>query len=260
MDEKVKINPTSTDTNKTLSIFCLVMGIVSIPTSFIIFGALIGLIGILFGIWHFRSKAQGNIMAVSGMVLSCVGIIASGFMISLYIWMIGEMQESFRASNQNYDRWIGVRSPEMVFTDLDGNELTSAQFEGKRVILNFWATWCPPCKKEIPHFVKLQEEYGDHLVIIGISHEENEKQRSFAEDYDVNFILAKANILPEPFTGIQSIPTTFYIDRNGVIQHYSLGYRDYSTIKDHAIQDDFAGEVLDEPKPEEPENPNVVIQ
>ena len=253
MDEKVKINPPSTDQNKTLALFCLIMGIVSIPTSFIVFGALVGFIGIYFGIWHFRRKAAGNIMAISGMVLSLTGIVAAGFMVSLYIWMVGEMQASYRASQQNYDRWVGVKVPEFALTDLDGNEWTLSQFKDKRVILNFWATWCPPCKEEFPHFIQLQKEYSDQLVIIGISKEEIQTQKKFAEEQGVNFILAVADDLPEPFNGILSIPKTFYIDRNGVIQEYSSGYHDYNALLENAIQDDFDGEVLEKPKPIEKE-------
>ncbi len=253
MAEKVKINPQSIDQSKILAIFCLVMGIVSIPTGFVVFGAVVGIIGIIFGIWHWRRGSPGRVMAACGIGLSIVGIAVSCFMFSLYIWMIGEMQESYRESQKSYDRWIGVKAPDFAMTGLDGNKLTLSQLEGKRVVLDFWATWCPPCKEEMPHFIQLKHEYGDQIAIVGISHEEVETQKKFAEEYGVNFTLATVDQLPVPFSGIRSIPTTFYIDSKGVIQHYSVGYHGYDSIKQNAIQNDYQGEVLTEPRPEKPE-------
>lgn len=254
MNEQVKINPPTKDDSKLLAMFSLIMGIISIPTAFIVFGMLVGIIGIIFGVWHWMKRTPGRIMSGIGIGISCVGIAASICMLSLYIWMIGEMQLNFENSNKSYDQWIGVQTPDMEFTTLDGKEMTLAELKGKRVVLDFWATWCPPCKKEIPHFIKLQNEHPNDIVVVGISHEDNETQQKFADEYGINFILAKSKTLPEPFDSVRSIPTTFYIDRNGVIQQYSVGYHGYSDIESNAIQDDFAGEVLSEPKPEEPES------
>lgn len=256
MTEKVKIHLKSHDAveqSKIFAIFCLVMGIVSIPTGFVVFGAVVGIIGIVFGIWHWRKGSPGRVLAAFGMGLSLLGIVISCMMLFLYIWMIGEVQESFQASQQSYDRWLGVEAPDFVMTGLDGNEFTLSQLEGKRVVLDFWATWCPPCKEQMPHFIQLKKDYGDQVAIVGISHEDVEKQKTFAEEHGINFILATADNMPEPFNGIRSIPTTFYIDSKGVIQHYSVGYHGYDSIKKHADQDDYQGKVFSQQRPEEQE-------
>lgn len=247
MNEQVKIISSSHNDNKFLATGSLILGLVSIPSSFVLFGALIGLLGIVFGVWHWLRKSPGRIMSGFGIGLSCAGIVLSGCMLALYIWMYQEIQTHFESSPQTYDPWIGVKVPAMVLTDLDGSEISLSQLRGKRVVLNFWATWCPPCKKEIPHLIQLQDEYENDVVIIGISHEATEIQKPFAEEHGINYVLGTVEDLPEPFFSVHSIPTTFFIDRNGVIQHYTIGYRDYHSIKTEALRDDYAGEVLEMP-------------
>ena len=75
-------------------------------------------------------------------------------------------------------------------TTLDGNTITSKDLAGKVSIFNFWATWCPPCRAEIPDLVKLQEQYKDHLVIIGVLLRRRARPtwcRRFAADYKINY-------------------------------------------------------------------------
>jgi len=108
------------------------------------------------------------------------------------------------------------------------------------VILDFWATWCPPCVKEIPHFVELRKTTSpDELVILGISDESPEILRAFVPKHNINYPIFSASDLPEPFPLVTSFPTTFFIDRNGVIQQVLEGYHDFDILKTNAIGPDY---------------------
>lgn len=109
----------------------------------------------------------------------------------------------------------------------DGKPVSSGDFKGKVVVVDFWATWCPPCVAEIPGYVKLQEKYAkDGLVIVGISLDEGgvDLVKKFAASKKINYPLAMGDgAVVEAFGGVEAIPTTFVIDREGRIQHKKVG-------------------------------------
>jgi len=117
-------------------------------------------------------------------------------------------------------------APAFTVRDLDGPDLSSASLRGKVVILNFWATWCGPCRAEIPDLVALQEKYRDHVVIVGISEDEAapEVVREFAARYKVNYpIVMKTPELARGFPGISALPTSFILDRESRIVQKHVG-------------------------------------
>lgn len=119
-------------------------------------------------------------------------------------------------------------APAWELQDLSGRTIHSSDFKGKVVILNFWATWCPPCRAEIPSFVELQKKYGDKgLAVVGISVDQGGMGtvKSFAEKNGINYPVVLADDkITGAFGGIEAIPTTFVIDRAGHIvkQHRGL--------------------------------------
>jgi thiol-disulfide isomerase/thioredoxin len=120
--------------------------------------------------------------------------------------------------------------------------------KGKRVVIDFWATWCPPCVREIPHFVRLVNESSrDDLMVIGISREEDRILRDFVKAKGVNYPVGRAGDLSSPYADIRSIPTTFFIDRQGVIQKIFVGYHDYGDLRETALSEDYAGEPREAP-------------
>lgn len=123
--------------------------------------------------------------------------------------------------------WEGVPGPAYALTTLAGDELTSADLLGKRVALNFWATWCGPCQMEVPELNRLFKEHGDaDVLVIGISSEPPETIREFLAKTPVDYpIVSMANeALPSPYSDVFAYPTTFVVDRNGIIQTVRAGY------------------------------------
>jgi thiol-disulfide isomerase/thioredoxin len=104
--------------------------------------------------------------------------------------------------------------PELTMTTLDGKTLTTRELAGKVIIFNFWATWCAPCRAEIPDLVRLQDQYKDHLVIIGVLSEDEPGPHvsKFAAEYKINYpIVPETKEMLETFTGIYALPTTFMV-------------------------------------------------
>jgi len=126
-------------------------------------------------------------------------------------------------------------APSFTLQDLNGKQVSLSDFKGKVVILDFWATWCPPCVKEIPHFIALYEQYKDQgFAIVGISldHQGISVVKSFARKYRVNYpILMTDGQVDKAYGGIPSIPTTFVIDSAGNIRQKYVGYRDKAVFE-----------------------------
>jgi len=121
-------------------------------------------------------------------------------------------------------------APDFALFDIYGEKKHLSDFSGNVVILDFWATWCPPCKAEIPHFIELYNEYKDEgLEIIGVALDWNAERvvRPFAEENGITYTLLLGDEkVGDLYGGIISIPTTFLIDRKGGIRKKYIGYRD----------------------------------
>jgi len=124
-------------------------------------------------------------------------------------------------------------APEFALNDLEGNKVKLSDYRGKVVIIDFWATWCGPCRKGIPDFVELQETYGeDKLAILGINLDQGNPEevlamvKKFANQYEINYPVLMANpYVVNAYGGITSIPTTFIVDKEGFVRNGVLGYR-----------------------------------
>lgn len=231
-----------------LAIACLIFGILALLGSVIVIGALFGLLGIAFGILHLSRREKSNGMAWTGLTLSTLSVIASVGMGFAYYKAANFLLEKFREglagvrTDHELSPWKGVAAPELSLTTLDGKTILLSDLKGKRVVLDFWATWCPPCVMEIPHFIQLRSDISeDDLVIIGISEEDAETLKAFAARQRVNYPIVSADSLPAPFDNVMTVPTTFFIDRNGIIQEIAVGYHTLSQLKELATASDYMG-------------------
>ncbi len=129
-----------------------------------------------------------------------------------------------------------IKAADFTLKSVTGEDISLSDYAGKVVILDFWATWCPPCRMEIPHFNDLAKEYGDKgLVVLGVSVDRGgaDVVRKFKEKTEVGYPVVMSNsdthakyqsyIDPSQQGGI---PFTFVIDREGIIRERYVGYRD----------------------------------
>ena len=117
-------------------------------------------------------------------------------------------------------------APVVAMRDLDGREVSLASLRGKVVLVNFWATWCGPCRAEIPDLVALQEKYRDQLQVIGISQDEVpvDLVRRFAADHRMNYpVVMSTPEIEKLFPGVNALPTSFIVDRESRIVQKHVG-------------------------------------
>jgi thiol-disulfide isomerase/thioredoxin len=115
----------------------------------------------------------------------------------------------------------------VTMTDVEGRRISSADLKGKVVIVNFWATWCPPCRAEIPDLIKLQNKYKGQLQIIGISDDDDPPAvvKKWADQHGMNYpIVMSTPELRKVFSGVSALPTSFIVSRESrvVMRHVGM--------------------------------------
>ena len=131
----------------------------------------------------------------------------------------------------------GKIAPGFTLTDLNGNKVSLSSYKGRPVVVDFWATWCGPCRVEIPWFEQLRDQYASQgLEIIGVSADQLDKDdaaKLFTEKRDISDFAAKmrmnypvlidAESIENSYGGLDDLPTTFFIDKNGKIVASTIG-------------------------------------
>lgn len=117
----------------------------------------------------------------------------------------------------------GRTAPDFTRETVSGETFTLSHHRGEVVVLNFWATWCPPCRAEIPDFVELQDEYADadlHFVGVTVDVDDVDLVRKYARHFRINYPLIHGDgSLVEKYGGVGTVPTSFIIDRSGEIRY-----------------------------------------
>jgi peroxiredoxin len=128
------------------------------------------------------------------------------------------------------------KAPNFSLKTADGKTIELKKLQGKVVVVNFWATWCGPCKAEIPGFMEIYQQYKSKgLEIVGISLDQGgwKPVKPFIERYKITYpvVIGDAN-LADAYGGISAIPTTFVVDKKGNITKQHVGYLDKKAFED----------------------------
>jgi peroxiredoxin len=120
----------------------------------------------------------------------------------------------------------GELAPDFTLVDLDGNQVSLSDFRGRPVLINFWAGWCPPCRREMPDIVAAYEQHKEEeLVVLAVNVQEPEAEvRDFAVEAKMSFpVLPDSDGAVANLYGVRSLPTNFFINKDGVIAHIFYG-------------------------------------
>lgn len=135
----------------------------------------------------------------------------------------------------------GRAAPDFELKSIDGKSYKLADLRGKAVLLNFWATWCPPCKIEIPWFIELQKQYANQgLIVVGVAMDDDTNKqkvvKDFADQMKIDYpILLGTDQVADQYGGVDALPTTFFIGRDGKIVRRVMGLAGHSEFEE-AIQ------------------------
>lgn len=163
-------------------------------------------------------------MAVT--VMSCF---VAGVFLSDTIRSNKSPEEIISATQMSQQDLSGTPSPDFTLMDVTGQQRNVSEWKGKVLVINFWATWCPPCLEEIPHFIKLQDKYGHQgLQFVGIALEGVDEVLGFANEQGINYPLLVGEQEVIKLAGkfgnrIGGLPYTVILDRKGHISFIKQG-------------------------------------
>jgi thiol-disulfide isomerase/thioredoxin len=169
-------------------------------------------------------------MSISRTVLTAALVLVSGAAIAGMVTYTRHVETAMKTAKVDGGTITLLKERKAVtpFTAkaLDGTDVSLASLRGKVVIVNFWATWCPPCREEIPDLVALQAKYKDQLQVIGVSQDEAPPATvaKFAADHQMNYpVVMSTPEIEQLFTSIHALPTSFVVDRDGRIAQRHVG-------------------------------------
>lgn len=154
----------------------------------------------------------------------------------LFIFLVGTFtlinSEEIKAAEIGTE--VGNKAPNFSLKNMNNEEIALRDLEGQKVFINFWASWCPPCKAEMPDIEKLHENHGEDIKIIAVNLEEaKEKVEKYLENEDLNFtvLLDKNKNVANKYL-IRAIPTSYFLNKNGIIIEKNLGVLSYEKMKE----------------------------
>mgnify|MGYP006279514847 FL=1 len=167
-------------------------------------------------------------------------ILAAGI---LYVTFTGEGapvrtdRPAQRPTNSSYQHPLqSQKAPDFTLERMNGDSFRLADHRGEVVVVNFWATWCPPCRREIPGFIELQKEWGDKgLTFVGVSLDEEgfDAVRPYAEKMGINYpLVVDDGSVAQKYEGVSALPTSFVVGPEGTVQYARPGFLPESVLRD----------------------------
>lgn len=130
-------------------------------------------------------------------------------------------------------------APQIALTDLSGRSFNTASYQGKVVLVNFWAAWCTPCAAEIPQFTAMQEKYRNQgFEILGISMDDaDDVLRKFYREHKMNYPVVAGDLkIADAYGGVLGLPTTFVIGRDGRVRDKLVGATDFTSLEREVVK------------------------
>jgi peroxiredoxin len=226
-----------------LAAAALGVGAIGVYTSFFLFGGVLGLVAIGLGWMELRRRKEHRAMAWTAIGLGVFAVAIGATMATAWgpefrqAFLKGFGNEAVGASRDpGLASWTGEEAPDFTVTTLEGEEIRLSDLRGARVVVGLWATWCGACIEQVADLKRLSSETSrDELMMIAISAEQEEALRTFASAQDINYPVASADDLPEPFGDVSTFPTAFFIDGDGVIRGHKVGYAGFENLRDLAL-------------------------
>jgi peroxiredoxin len=167
--------------------------------------------------------------------LLLAGILAVA-VVAVILWYGGRQPGSRKASEGQAPAVVGSgrTAPAFALPDVSGNSVSSSQFLGKPTVINFFATWCPPCREEIPGFVEVYDKYrGSGFEIVGISFDTDTKGDlpAFMMENRIGYRILMGDMAIARAYGVNPLPTTFFVGKDGRIMNVHVGYIDKETFE-----------------------------
>ena len=169
--------------------------------------------------------------------LLMAGILALGLIAALF-WYRGwqpSSQNAREGPSPTAGGGTGRMAPPFSLPDISGNSISSTRFAGKPTVINFFATWCPPCRQEIPGFVEVYNKYrgsGFELVGISLDLETRANLPAFLVQNRIEYRILMGDVATtRAYGGVSSIPTTFFVGKDGRIKNVHVGYLDKDTFE-----------------------------
>ena len=166
-------------------------------------------------------------------VVLAIVILAVTLMLYMGRRMAGPAQPGGIKGNALVGDVRGQQAPDFELKALDGRTVHLSDYRGKAVVLNFWATWCGPCKIEMPWFEELQKQYAAQgLVVLGVAMDDSQDDvQKFIQEMGVHYTIVMGRESVGDAYGVQAFPGTFYIDRNGRIVEWVTGLAGHGDIE-----------------------------
>lgn len=158
-------------------------------------------------------------------------------------WVVySNVNQNKDVTNSEVDATVGTKkgdtAPDFTLKTSDGKTVKLSDYRGQKVILNFWATWCPPCREEIPDMVKFYENYKDKgIVILGVNLTTAERSPGgvpqFLKDYNISYpvLMDEKGDVGDRQYNVNAIPTTYILDSNGKITEVITGPMTYTSME-----------------------------